>query len=1156
MPSIFSGARCSTEPPTNCDQSLSWCSQCESVLCGVCWKIQVAHRPATASGARAKKKLHEKTNLEIAEYILAILEPNLTDDEIRDAHISNVRSRWFGMEIDNRHSVQALLKSKRFLELTSGSEIDPALQYPCLVSFVGETGGGATEIEGVTPVIGNQPDSPTSADVHLFLDPKTINTTRPICFADCEGFGGGNRAPLCTRAKESYKKFKFAHYPHRTKTRKRKIEIAEKYTRQWAVEKLKLETHIVDLLTWADNAFEKSLNQPMLPNAIIIVNGLESNDNTGSNWWDVDWVTQDQLKKLKDRISIPSSCEPLTPRLTGSAQIHSEGIISRAAIIPDFVGKLANHWRTEQKKSIMSLQDLILCYYSDFKIICIPSANDPPHIINQQYSKLRELIVQGARCSENARKLAGLLMTGEDLDYYLERGFDHFCSSKLPFNFLQAAVRAKPVPITFSDHLLRTSITLLKQQPDDNGKCLLGKLAPIFASSILLDVIRKKIPYKAIEIGNTTRIFETYREQCETAQKELYQKYWCCEKRDHKGRRCANRQNGHQKGHQNYKGRVFGAGAFWAESVLDSPDLIEFFNQEITTDLEKRCNYWEAKLPEIQKEGFEEEKKVALETHIALCCATLYRHRGPYISKLTSHTTCSFCLISTPLYPLFCGHAMGTSLESDSQSSNFWASDTLLRWYKLLANIFSGGGIVAAGLGIGKFSIAECIQKFRQVSKQAFVKRPGIGSIIGPVIEAQHHSRYRSVNLDRALQNAFGEKSLLFGGQRDPTGEPTTRVGVSTTTSTGRAFLLANYQRSPLTHSIVGRFSYEFYRGETAEEELKIWEALRATAAAPRYFKSFYHKPSGHTFDDGGIRYNNPVLLANTERKVIWPEKRDRDPDILLSIGTLKSTQFRSNSKVADKQNSKPRLGLRQYIRKVWKIAANAIEDDLDCENTWHNFFDSLNIPETGEYRKRKYCRLNPKIPEPLPALDSVARMDELENRTRQYCKESPEVRNVALTLTASLFYFELKGAKESPQQVGTRMWSCNGEILCRLPANSDSLMLLCDRLKKHNTGNNSQPWFYIGSENYDYEPLYETPDSITKTIQEVSGEEDGEEDKEVEDGQEEGMEEEEKGTFPLGIRPNSAQSDGYTTELMRRWSRPLLKKSQSLSRMPDLKAE
>jgi len=97
---------------------------------------------------------------------------------------------------------------------------------------------GATQIEEITPVIGTKIDSPTSGDVHLFPDPRSLSTNRPLFFADCEGFGGGNGAPLAVRAKESNKKFKRHYHPHRTKTRKREIATSEKHTRQWAVDEL------------------------------------------------------------------------------------------------------------------------------------------------------------------------------------------------------------------------------------------------------------------------------------------------------------------------------------------------------------------------------------------------------------------------------------------------------------------------------------------------------------------------------------------------------------------------------------------------------------------------------------------------------------------------------------------------------------------------------------------------------------------------------------------------------------------------------------------------------------------------------------------------------------------------------------------------------
>ena len=202
-------------------------------------------------------------------------------------------------------------------------------------------------------------------------------------------------------------------------------------------------------------------------------------------------------------------------------------------------------------------------------------------------------------------------------------------------------------------------------------------------------------------------------------------------------------------------------------------------------------------------------------------------------------------------------------------------------------------------------------------------------------------------------------------------------------------------------------------------------QSLRATSAAPRYFKSFYHKASGHTFDDGAITYNNPVELANTERKIIWPEQKERDPDILLSIGTLWSDKDKPDPGKLGKASSKAKLGPSRYLKKVFSIAANAIKNDLDCEKTWSSFYYSLNIGEEDGYRKKKYCRINPKIPDAPPALDSVSSMDDLQAIAQKYCSTSPEIKHVASALIASLFYFELKNANESPQ---AGRWTCEGK--------------------------------------------------------------------------------------------------------------------------------
>uniref|UniRef100_A0A8W8JBB5 PNPLA domain-containing protein n=1 Tax=Magallana gigas TaxID=29159 RepID=A0A8W8JBB5_MAGGI len=71
-------------------------------------------------------------------------------------------------------------------------------------------------------------------------------------------------------------------------------------------------------------------------------------------------------------------------------------------------------------------------------------------------------------------------------------------------------------------------------------------------------------------------------------------------------------------------------------------------------------------------------------------------------------------------------------------------------------------------------------------------------------------------------------------------------------------------------------------------KEQKVWEAARATSAAPSYFKSF------ENYIDGGLSANNPTLDLLTEF-----HKQNRHPKksigVVVSIGTGK-TDFQKAS--------------------------------------------------------------------------------------------------------------------------------------------------------------------------------------------------------------------------------------------------------------------
>lgn len=163
-----------------------------------------------------------------------------------------------------------------------------------------------------------------------------------------------------------------------------------------------------------------------------------------------------------------------------------------------FIGGVIKQWR-ERDKKIVTLLDLVLCYYSGIQIICIPHIkySNSPSILIAQYNKLHNAISTATTITRQRRRDAELLMNSEELDIYFGYAFDHFSTSpNIPFNFLSAAFHHNPVRATFKTHILKTAIYFMTTRSFDNGAEMFDLLAPLVASSILLDVCRKGYPQK------------------------------------------------------------------------------------------------------------------------------------------------------------------------------------------------------------------------------------------------------------------------------------------------------------------------------------------------------------------------------------------------------------------------------------------------------------------------------------------------------------------------------------------------------------------------------------------------------------------------------------------------------------------------------------
>jgi predicted acylesterase/phospholipase RssA len=95
------------------------------------------------------------------------------------------------------------------------------------------------------------------------------------------------------------------------------------------------------------------------------------------------------------------------------------------------------------------------------------------------------------------------------------------------------------------------------------------------------------------------------------------------------------------------------------------------------------------------------------------------------------------------------------------------------------------------------------------------------------------------------------------------------------------------------THTELLR-SYKSKRIGHRNYDCSIWEAVRATSAAPLFFEPITMEESRATFIDGGVRANNPIDHLASEARFLWP---GRSIGCLISLGTGIQIPKRFNAK-------------------------------------------------------------------------------------------------------------------------------------------------------------------------------------------------------------------------------------------------------------------
>ncbi|QYS99639.1 hypothetical protein H0G86_006758 [Trichoderma simmonsii] len=233
-----------------------------------------------------------------------------------------------------------------------------------------------------------------------------------------------------------------------------------------------------------------------------------------------------------------------------------------------------------------------------------------------------------------------------------------------------------------------------------------------------------------------------------------------------------------------------------------------------------------------------------------------------------------------------------------------------------------------------------------------------------------------------------------------------------------------------------------------------MWEAARATSAAPPYFKPFSHADSKETYIDGAVHHNCPVWVADQERRLLWDEVSHWPADIVLSLGTGLIAKLPSDT-------YQPTV---HGLSNMWRIATALIDGQLNAEEIWRRYGAKSTPRQAVREKANTYrnIRINLNFSDKRPSMDDISAFDEIEQRVQNDLKYNLDIRKAADKLVATSFYFDTHEMEPSEKHGG---YQCSGYIRCRFSKGSNNLKGL-GRILQNFINDNFVPFFSL-QENY-----------------------------------------------------------------------------------------
>ncbi|OGM46186.1 hypothetical protein ABOM_004865 [Aspergillus bombycis] len=275
----------------------------------------------------------------------------------------------------------------------------------------------------------------------------------------------------------------------------------------------------------------------------------------------------------------------------------------------------------------------------------------------------------------------------------------------------------------------------------------------------------------------------------------------------------------------------------------------------------------------------------------------------------------------------------------------------------------STGGLCAIMLGRLGMSVDECIDAYKDFMKEVFTN-----SWWEKAKNLTDATKYNTSKLENVLKGVI-EKRTQNGD------EPLLDEG-----NLCKVFVLSIDERAVNNKSPVFLRSYTNTQQPSLLPNIKIWQAARATSAAPTYFRPM--EVGGQKLIDGGLGANNPVGWLWNEVQSVYGA--GRPISCFLSIGT----------------GIPKNRALGGIFKMPTSLAANATNSEI-----MHILFRTLLDAYAPETMRTKYWRLNVGHEilgwpddakgtkrEDLPALDDIEGIYGFLKKTEEYIKEQADL--------------------------------------------------------------------------------------------------------------------------------------------------------------------